>query len=85
MDSFLSGREHVGDQPKPKENPAGDASPGAFGDFRLQQAAENAQMEEVTGESGSRVSYVTEEGRVTKIVVTCDCGQVTEIDCKYEA
>lgn len=84
MDSFLTGREHVGDQPKPKKN-LSEVPLGAFGDLQLEQAAENAQMEEVTGESGSRVSYVTEDGRVTKIVVTCACGQVTEIDCKYEA
>jgi hypothetical protein len=83
MDSFLSGREHVGDQPKPKE-PSPDAPKGALGDFQLQQAMENGQLEEVTGESGSRVSYVMEEGRVKKIVVTCSCGQVTEIACKYE-
>ncbi|MGK0237899.1 MAG: hypothetical protein ACI92G_001363 [Candidatus Pelagisphaera sp.] len=83
MDSFLSGREHVGDQPKPKEV-SSDASKGVLGDFQLQEAMENAQLEEVTGESGSRVSYVMEEGCVKKIVVTCACGQVTEIDCKYE-
>ncbi|MBT3483143.1 MAG: hypothetical protein HN457_17110 [Opitutales bacterium] len=83
MDSFLSGREHVGDQPKPKEETPS-TSKGVLGDFQLQQAIENAQLEEVTGEAGSRVSYVMEEGRVQKIVVTCACGQLTEIDCKYE-
>lgn len=73
----------MGDKPKPKENSL-EESEGVLGDFQLQQSMENAQLEEVTGESGSRVSYVTEDGRVKKIVVTCACGQVTEIDCKYE-
>lgn len=84
MDSFLSGREEVGDQPKAKDHSVENPE-GVLSDFQLQQAMENAQLEEISGDSGSRVSYVTEEGRVKKIVVTCACGQVTEIDCKYEA
>lgn len=32
----------------------------------------------------STVEYVEEEGVVKKIIVTCGCGKVTEIDCLYE-
>lgn len=81
MDSFLSGREKVGDQPKPSELTD---TGGGLGDFQLNAKVDSSQLEEVCGESGSRVSYLSEGGRVTKIIVTCDCGQVTEIDCKYE-
>jgi hypothetical protein len=32
---------------------------------------------------GTRVQTIVERGRVTKIVVTCSCGKVTELDCTY--
>ncbi len=84
MDSFLSGREKVGDQPKPSESMEPSGS-GGLGDFQLKAPIDSSQLEEECGESGSRVSYLKEDGRVTKIIVTCACGQVTEVDCKYEA
>ncbi len=59
------------------------ASSGGFGQLEP-PPSENHEEAEVCGEGGSKVAYVSEEGRVTKIVVTCACGQVTEIDCKYE-
>ena len=39
------------------------------------------------GEPGatSTVEYIEEEGVVKKIVGTCSCGEVTEIDCVYDA
>lgn len=85
MDNFLSGREHLGDQPK--QSKANSRERAGFNqEFEEKpQESENAVLNEEKGEGGSRVSYVTEEGRVTKIVVTCACGQVTEIDCDYEA
>ena len=46
--------------------------------------SEDVVLNEDKGEGGSRVSYITEEGRVSKIVVTCSCRQITEIDCDYE-
>ena len=83
MDSFLSGREKVGDQPKPSESTMPAENAGGLGDFQLKASVDSSQLEEICGESGSRVSYLTEDGRVTRIIVTCDCGKVTEIDCKY--
>ncbi len=83
MDNFLSGREQLGDQPKPKEEETL-LPEGALEKLQLPENEGECQVEESEGESGSRVAYVTEEGRVTKIVVTCSCGQVTEIDCAYE-
>lgn len=82
MDSYLSGRERLGDSPKAKESPQLKPS-SALGDLVLPQAGDT-ELNEDCGEGGSRVAYVTEAGRVTKIVVTCKCGQVTEIDCRYE-
>ena len=35
------------------------------------------------GEHGTKVQTVVERGRVTKIIVTCTCGKVTEIACQY--
>lgn len=81
MDSFLSGRERVGDNPKSKEQDS--LLPASLHQLTA-PPAEDATMKEDCGEGGSKVAYITEEGRVTKIVVTCQCGQVTEIDCKYE-
>ena len=36
-----------------------------------------------TGEHGTRVETVMERGRVTRLIVTCTCGTVTEIECRY--
>ena len=85
MDNFLSGREHLGDQPKRSDGQSRKRS-GLTTEFEdTSPESEDAVLNEEKGEGGSRVSYITEEGRVTKIVVTCSCGQVTEIDCDYEA
>lgn len=81
MDSFLDGRERVGDRPKSKE-PA-QLTPRALGELKAPQS-EDAVVEERCGEGGSKIQYVTESGRVTRILVTCACGQVTEIDCQYD-
>lgn len=83
MDSYLSGREQLGDSKKNKLFMQLAQPDEAFGELAAPES-ENAQQHEVCGEGGSKVSYVTEDGRVSKIVVTCNCGQVTEIDCKYE-
>lgn len=83
MDSYLSGREQVGESKKNKIPMQLGPSQKGLGDLAL-PPSEDAEEKEVCGEGGSKVAYVTEEGRVTKIVVTCNCGQVTEIDCKYE-
>ncbi len=81
MDSYLSGRENLGDTPKPKEEP-NLLPPQALEKLEPPENPE-ARLEEEDGTEGSKVQYITEDGRVTKIVVTCNCGQVTEIDCQY--
>lgn len=35
--------------------------------------------------SGKKVEAVEEDGVVKRIRVTCSCGEVTEIDCFYDA
>ncbi len=84
MDNFLSGRENIGDAPKKSKDSTKSVVRG-IEPLEKTEVSESCLVEESEGESGSRVAYVTEEGRVTKIVVTCGCGQVTEIDCNYEA
>ncbi len=82
MDNFLSGREHVGKTPKAKEQSK--IAPTAALHALKAPIDSDAESHEVCGEGGSKVQYVMEDGRVSKIVVTCACGQVTEIDCRYE-
>jgi len=41
------------------------------------------QNQEEHGEHGTRVETVMEHGRVTRLIVTCTCGNVTEIECRY--
>ena len=84
MDNFLSGRENLGEAPK-KSKDASKSAVRGMEPLEGEKDSDSCLVEESEGESGSHVSYVTEEGRVTKIVVTCACGQVTEIDCNYEA
>lgn len=83
MDSYLSGREQLGESKKAKDSMQLSAPAGGFGQLAPPES-ENQEESEVCGEGGSKVAYVSENGKVTKIVVTCNCGQVTEIDCKYE-
>lgn len=83
MDSYLSGREQLGESKKTKDSLKLSSGPHGFGQLAAPEP-EDREESEVCGEGGSKVSYVTEDGRVTKIVVSCQCGQVTEIDCKYE-
>ena len=42
-----------------------------------------AAPQALRGEHGTKVQTVVERGRVTKIIVTCTCGKVTEIACQY--
>ncbi len=83
MDSYLSGREQLGESKKSKDSMQLSAPADGFGQLSA-PPPESQEESEVCGDGGSKVSYVSEDGRVTKIVVTCNCGQVTEIDCQYE-
>jgi len=47
------------------------------------QLAAQAAPQNLTGEHGAKVQTIVERGRVTKIIVTCTCGTVTEIACQY--
>lgn len=82
MDSFLSGREHVGDKPKAKEQLS--LSPQILNKLEEGGDEETTEHSEVCGDGGTKVQFVNEGGRVVKIVVTCNCGQVTEVDCQYD-
>lgn len=84
MENFLSGREHLGDQPKQSQAQRRKRKGLNEGFANMTPESEDVVLKEDKGEGGSRVSYITEEGRVSKIVVTCSCGQITEIDCDYE-
>ncbi len=46
-------------------------------------ALPQAAVQNLKGEHGTKVQTVVERGRVTKIIVTCTCGKVTEIACQY--
>lgn len=85
MENFLSGRENLGDKTKQSKAKSRERSGLSQEWEEISQGSEEAVLNEEKGDGGSRVSYITEDGRVTKIVVTCACGQVTEIDCDYEA
>ena len=83
MDNFLSGRERIGGVPKPKDE-AQLLPPGALQKLQGEPDPEKTVSSECEGDGGSKVQYVSQDGQVVKIVVTCACGQVTEIDCRYE-
>jgi hypothetical protein len=46
-------------------------------------ASRPVESQTVSGEHGTHVQTIVERGRVTKIIVTCTCGKVTEISCVY--
>lgn len=45
--------------------------------------ARGPEPQTLTAEHGARVQTIVERGRVTKLIVTCSCGKVTEISCDY--
>ena len=84
MEDFLKGREVVtrpanekgGTAPVATLPPLDQAEPSA-------PVPPVAQDQDETGEHGTRVETVVENGRVTRLIVTCTCGNVTEIECRY--
>ncbi len=44
---------------------------------------EPAGIEAGCSADGASVRAIMERGRVTRIVVTCSCGKVTEVACNY--
>jgi hypothetical protein len=87
MEGFLQNRDEVG-----RENvkfilgtPIGPSgAPGSpFG--RSTASAGPVHSDSKSGQPGhkARLESIVEQGRVVKIVVTCACGEVTEIDCDY--
>lgn len=72
MKSFLSDRPRV---PAPS-TPA--PSPSA-----LAPAPGGVTVRAASGSHASTVECVREGDRITRLVVTCSCGERTEIDCLY--
>lgn len=68
----------AGGKPTPARPGPGAAAPGAEAVPATQALPQNLK-----GEHGTKVQTVVERGRVTKIIVTCTCGKVTEIACQY--
>lgn len=66
----------AGIPPKPAGRPGAPA-------VASENLAAAAAAQNLKGEHGTRVQTVVERGRVTKIIVTCTCGKVTEIACQY--
>lgn len=85
MEDFLNGRETVTRTSSGTVN-AGfvpNLPPLSRGDPSPAPAAPASSSHAETGEHGTRVETVVERGRVTRLIVTCTCGTVTEIECRY--
>jgi hypothetical protein len=84
MEDFLKGREVVS-RSNPPETAA--SSTATLPPLDQAEPAEPpqpvAKSQQDTGEHGTRVETVVEHGRVTRLIVTCTCGNVTEIECRY--
>ena len=84
MDDFLIGREVISNS-----NPGQAESEGAVTLPPLEDSAnvsvvpDSPLAEPGIGAHGTRVETVVERGRVTKLIVSCTCGNVTEIECRY--
>lgn len=84
MDDFLIGREVIS-----RTDSGATAPENAVTLPTLEQTPSAPSGPEVcapqdeTGAHGTRIETVVESGRVTKLIVTCTCGNVTEIECRY--
>jgi hypothetical protein len=72
MKSFLSNRETI----------SGERVSG--GSVRLSQEAKSGVIQLVSSEpNGPKIETIAEKGVVQKIIITCKCGEVIKLDCKY--
>lgn len=56
----------------------------AFSNLKTGLPAQDVNKVEITsGEGQPTVECVTQDGRITKIIVTCKCGELIELNCKY--
>ncbi|RKX35739.1 MAG: hypothetical protein DRP71_02365 [Verrucomicrobia bacterium] len=84
MEDFLIGREVIS-----RSDPGRTASDASVTLPPLEHAPpaptdpEVSSPQNETGAHGTRIETVVERGRVTKLIVTCTCGNVTEIECRY--
>lgn len=84
MEDFLKGREVISRPPSEQGATASVATlPPLNHPAPAAPSRPVARSQEETGEHGTRVETVVEHGRVTRLIVTCTCGTVTEIECKY--
>ena len=85
MEDFLNGRETVTRTSSGTVNAGSvpNLPPLSRGDPSPEPAALNFSSHAETGAHGTRVETVVERGRVTRLIVTCTCGTVTEIECRY--
>lgn len=97
MEDFLKDRpiaDGATNAPPPAGDKTPDAEPAAPSPFPTlertpPQALSSTALPEIpdaqtiTADAGAKVETVVENGRVTKIVVTCSCGKVTELACSY--
>lgn len=85
MDDFLKGREVITRPSSGTINPGSTSTlpPLSSSSHPQAPAAPVTPNGEETGEHGTRVETIMERGRVTRLIVTCSCGTVTEIECRY--
>lgn len=73
MDNFLSSRQKITGNPAPKDaHLPGQENPGLSNVEVLGGGANQAKVE-----------LVTEAGIIKSIIVTCKCGERTELKCHY--
>jgi hypothetical protein len=78
MDNYLKGKAKLKDSTKHLE------SIRAIADAKSGFPMQTGNRMEITSEEGQpKVECITEDGRVTKILVTCKCGEQIELSCKY--
>jgi hypothetical protein len=79
MKSFLSGRSHAASDSL--QAPAG-SSPGFIAKATGGIHKDHGQA---AGSAGPTVECVKQGDKVTRLIVTCNCGERIEIECIYPA
>ncbi len=80
MESYLKGKKRL-DEPSAKLSELKSMSQASSGI----PAQDLNKVEIASGEDAARVECVTQDGRITKIIVYCKCGDQIELNCKYGA
>ena len=92
MDNFFSERKEVRKNPSatfnsglPELNTATEkpSKSTRVSDVEAHEELEDVKIEGESSQAHPKVQLLMEDGKVSRILITCTCGKCTELECNY--